>query len=318
MTIDLHPNLRGVSPHGVNSTNSWGMRGSEPPKEWEKSLTFMAVGGSTTQCHYLDDHKTWTYILEQKLKQKYKEVWIGNAGMDGRTTRSHLLFMKEVMPKIPKPDFILFFFGINDLTLNIVKDYQKNGSPFDNIINYKILSASRLGQLLYTWLLVLTKQAVIVGRSGHGNFVPHPIIQEENVSENLTSMLPFLPEYRQNIVDLIRLSREMNIKPIFITKPMLFSDTAYWKKIEGSFYWIQKTKVTLSAATYWRLMDIYNQTMLQVCKEEGVTCFDIASIIPHEETYFYDSVHFTEAGARLVGETISRLFLKMESGKLPH
>src|SRR6476469_7808041 len=51
--------LPGVSPHGVFSTNRWGLRGEEPPRDWKSHYTILTIGGSTTQCFFLDDHKTW-------------------------------------------------------------------------------------------------------------------------------------------------------------------------------------------------------------------------------------------------------------------
>jgi len=65
--MELHVNLKGISPVVSNSTNKWGLRGEEPPSEWEKYYTIVTIGGSTTQCFYLDNYKTWPYLLQEKL-----------------------------------------------------------------------------------------------------------------------------------------------------------------------------------------------------------------------------------------------------------
>lgn len=92
--MELHVNLRGVSPVAFHSTNSWGMRGPEPPRDWDARHTIITVGGSTTQCFYLDDHKTWPCLLGEKLHDPYPDVWVGNGGLDGHTTRAHIIFMQ--------------------------------------------------------------------------------------------------------------------------------------------------------------------------------------------------------------------------------
>src|SRR5436305_1824700 len=58
--------LPGVSLRGLNTTNRWGMRGDEPPTDWQNHYTIVTIGGSTTQCFFLDDHKTWPYLLQTR------------------------------------------------------------------------------------------------------------------------------------------------------------------------------------------------------------------------------------------------------------
>ena len=39
----------------INKRNSLGFRGPEKPREFEKALSIITVGGSTTECHFLSD-----------------------------------------------------------------------------------------------------------------------------------------------------------------------------------------------------------------------------------------------------------------------
>jgi hypothetical protein len=48
---------------------------------------------------------------------------------------------------------------------------------------------------------------------------------------------------------------------------------------------------------------------MEVCGEEGVLCFDLASAIGHDPGYFYDMMHFTEAGAAAAGDTLAGFLL---------
>lgn len=160
--IKFNVSLNGVSPTGSYSTNKWGLRGDEPPLKWDEYYTIITVGGSTTLCFYLDDHKTWPYLLQEKLRQKYPKVWVGNGGLDGNTTRGHLIFMQHVIPKI-KPNAVIFLIGLNDLGLSIDAGRRRYGTPFEKS-NLKrwLWGRSRLVQVLYIWKAIIFDKVALV------------------------------------------------------------------------------------------------------------------------------------------------------------
>ncbi len=75
---------------------------------------------------------------------------------------------------------------------------------------------------------------------------------------------------------------------------------------------MKKTKYKISAAATWKLLNLFNEELLKICaSEDSAVCFDLASEIPHSESYFYDRWHFTELGAELVAEKLAE-FLKSQ------
>ena len=310
--MELHVNLKGVSPVAIHSTNSLGLRGDEPPANWNQSYTIVTIGGSTTQCFFLDDHKTWPYLLGQDLKDKYENVWVGNGGLDGQTTRAHIIFMEEVISRL-RPKAVALLVGANDLGLSLREDRRLRGNGFDAgkpIWYIRFFGRSRLFQILYLWKQALFDDVKVVNKSGDGDQTFKPLPRgAEQLPADLRTLLPTLNEYRQNIERIIQLGRSYNVRVVFLTQPLLYEDTEYWKGIEGNFYWINQTKGRLSAATYWKLLDIYNKTLLETCAKEKVECFDLASAIPHDRNYFYDNGHFKKRGATLVAEQVAA-FLK--------
>lgn len=302
--------LDGVSRAAIHSTNKWGMRGEEPPRDWNEYYTVVAIGGSTTQCFYLDDCKTWPYLLQGKLRQKYPKVWVGNGGLDGHTTRGHILFMKHVIAKI-KPDAVILLTGINDLGLSLNADYMMYGSFFERP-NWRrwILAHSRLAQIGYIWKAIIFKNVTVVKKSMHHNFTPKPLGENSTLlPDDFELSLPSLEEYRKNIKEIIKIGRSLGVRVIFSTQPILFDDTQYWRNIEGSFYWMKNMKYRLSAATYWKFLDTFNKELLRICQDEDVECPDLASLIPHSGMYFYDSVHFNERGAELTADKIAEFII---------
>jgi lysophospholipase L1-like esterase len=306
--------LPGVSPRGTFSTNRWGMRGDEPPRDWPNHYTILTIGGSTTQCFFLDDQKTWPHLLQERLRARHPEVWVGNGGLDGHTTRGHLLFMHEVVPKI-RPNAVIFLTGINDLGFSI-NDTERAIAAANQVERtgwrYRLFASSRLLQVGAAWKRILVDKAMVVDakRTRHHALVVQPMPSREQLPADLYSLLPALVDYRQNLRRLIAAARAMHVRPIFLTQPLEFSDTPYWQSVRIRFEWLRSTKQAYSCATLWRLLDVYNQELRQLCRAEGVECYDLAAEIPHRPEYFYDGVHFTERGAARVAEVVAPVIEK--------
>ena len=75
------------------SINSQGIRGDEISPAHTYRL--LAIGGSTTECLYLDDAKTWTQVLQDDLNETpSRAAWVGNAGKSGLDTRHHIFYLQ--------------------------------------------------------------------------------------------------------------------------------------------------------------------------------------------------------------------------------
>lgn len=309
--MELAVNIAGISPKGVFSTNKWGMRGDEPPADWKDYYTVITIGGSTTQCFYLDDKKTWSYILQDNLRKTKPKVWVGNGGLDGQTSRAHIIFMRYVISKV-KPDAVVILCGINDLTLSLDEDRRLNGN-FMEKANWKrwIFAHSRLLQVLYIYKGIIFNDFFVVKTTASRNFDPKPLNDPLAANkQDVKALAVSLEEYRSNIKEIISIGKSSGVKIIFLTQPIIFDDTPYWRGIEGSFYWVKNNEYALSAAAYYRMLSIFNKELMDICRENNVLVYDLASAIPHSEKYFYDTVHFNEAGSRMVADKVAEFMLK--------
>ena len=70
-------------------------------------LSLITIGGSTTECFYLSDGKTWTELLGLRLARDFPKVWINNAGLDGATTYRHLILLEDYVVQL-KPNLGVF------------------------------------------------------------------------------------------------------------------------------------------------------------------------------------------------------------------
>ena len=92
-TIATHVNAK-LDPVVTHTKNSLGFRGPEPPGAGTPALRIITVGGSTTECFYISDGKTWPDLLLQHARATLgPQVWLNNAGLDGHSTRGHILLV---------------------------------------------------------------------------------------------------------------------------------------------------------------------------------------------------------------------------------
>jgi hypothetical protein len=52
-------------------------------------------------------------------------------------------------------------------------------------------------------------------------------------------------------------------------------------------------------------MRLYNGQLVETCRQFGVECIDLASLLPQTAQVFYDDCHFTEFGAELVAGIVA-------------
>jgi lysophospholipase L1-like esterase/uncharacterized protein YjeT (DUF2065 family) len=297
--------LDGVAPIAANTTNKWGFRGDDPPINWNEYYTIVAVGGSATQCFYLNDSNTWPYLLQSKMRKVADKVWVGNAGISGHSTRAHLIFVREIIPHI-KPKAVMVLCGINDLWYSLDENAKKVEHPPETTgWKHKLLGYSRLVEVLFLWKIILWDNVVVLERAGNTNYRPVPIRKEMMLPEDTEIALPSLAVHENNVRAMIAELRRQRIRPIFLTQPVLFDTTDYWKSISGCDYSYKGNKGELSAATYAKLLSQFNDKLINICREENAEVFDLARNIPHSTRYFYDTMHFTEAGADTVAEIIA-------------
>ena len=86
----------GISGKSRFVTNSEGMRGDDYHAEY--SCKIITLGGSTTECLYLDQKESWPYLLQDKLSRGIrKPVFVGNIGMSGRSTDVTVLQLQHLI-----------------------------------------------------------------------------------------------------------------------------------------------------------------------------------------------------------------------------
>ena len=284
----------------VHTKNCLGFRGAPPPADFADYLTILTIGGSTTECFYLSDGKTWTDLLGQQLARDFPKLWINNAGLDGATTYRHLILMEDYVVHL-KPKVVLFLVGINDVGVGYL-DYRPRpgfGGWIRSLANRSEVYS--LGLNLYRYFVVQRRGLLHreVDLKKEGTLEVPVEIQAETLQRYRRQ---FLPYYRARLEQLIRVCRENGIEPIFITQPTLYGPGI--DPATGVDLGKVRLGENLNGALMFAVVDLYNDTLRQVGAAEQVPVLDLARQMPHSSVYYYDFLHYTEPGAREVAEII--------------
>lgn len=319
--------------YGINgeshfTINNLGYRGIQFNNH-ENEYRTLIIGGSTSECLYLDDKEAWPDLLMNSLKKTKdnKRIISMNIGKSGHGLRNNILELKY-LPENYEPDLVIMMLGINDVLFKISRGdawVPFNESEFDNTESYTFTLSPG-----YTWRSTITykiyrylslKFEGIHPQDTFGNTLAENRLKRINSENWINKDIDWnasLEDYEKNLRRIISLSKEKNITLLFSTQPYLWKKNMSEK--ENSSLWM----TTDFNGNFYSLdimiegMNRFNAKMLEVCRENSdIFCIDLEKEIPKTLDYFYDDVHFNEKGSMLVAEKIES-YLKGNLTKIFH
>ena len=105
----------------------------------------------------------------------------------------------------------------------------------------------------------------------------------------------YLQPYRARLEKLLAICREHNIVPVLVTQPVLHGegvDAASGVDLGHRF-----VAQDMDGVTAWQVLELYNDVTREVGREQGVLVIDLAREMPKNPAYYYDLMHYTNAGA---------------------
>jgi lysophospholipase L1-like esterase len=248
--------------------NSQGYRGEEISADKKPgSYRIFAIGDSNTLGWRGKDGPNWPADLQELLRKKSDRFTVVNAGVYGYSSFQGLRRFQEAIRF--QPDMVLISFGCNDAMRVTMSDKEFADRKVRSIGLDTTLVKFRLGQLF----LACSDRIVLGGKEG---LVPR-------VS---------LPEYEDNLGEIIRLAEEKKMRVVLLTRP--FIDPS----IDPSPHKL-----------WWReFASAYNDATREVAKRSGVPVVDIYSHFKGKKEYFVDECHFTKEGhgraAKIIADRI--------------
>ncbi|KYG80160.1 hypothetical protein MB14_16595 [Roseivirga ehrenbergii] len=298
------------------SFNSIGARSGEITESTKHKI--IAIGGSTTACFALRQEKTWTSLLNDKLGEDY---WVGNFGRLGNDTNHHVQQVNQLLEHdaLKDTEAVIFLVGTNDFGRFLgdennylgSSEYQTKLAAFAYLPNSEIPFYRRL--TLFK-LLKKAKQSYLASTSknafGLSQHQMQTLRQSSKKSDTLPDLSESLQHYENNLRSIISSVKSKGIAPIFMTQPTMWSEgleDQYEKLLLMGGSYDRSNPDSLLYFTP-RVLDTgigrFNESLMRVCKEEGVLYLDLDSKMPKTTASFYDDCHFNENGAKQVADLL--------------
>ncbi|HEY6188756.1 MAG TPA: SGNH/GDSL hydrolase family protein [Pyrinomonadaceae bacterium] len=302
--------IKSLDPEVTVVRNALGFRGENPPADFRERLTIVTIGGSTTQCFFLNEDQTWTARLGQRLEKSFRPVWINNAGLDGHSTHGHLVLLEDyIVPLHPK--VALFLVGVNDIALSSISGWDaenvRSGIHFESFRAFvKSLSAySEVAALALNLYRSLTAyQAGLLHHQLDLQKQGYLDVSEEAEKEYIAAYSgQYLKDYEGRLRRLADICRREGIEPVFVTQPMLAGFGT--DDVTGvDLARVQAAGPYQTGKMYWELLEVYNDSTRHVGREKGILVIDLARELPKTSRYFYDFIHYTPQGARAIADIL--------------
>jgi lysophospholipase L1-like esterase len=338
--------LPGVAERSRFEVNSLGLRGDEPPPDaaaprGQGTYRVLAVGGSTTQCAFVDQPNSWPRRLQTLLAgapaagdadARGGEVWVANAGRSGFTSRRHVVQLRHLLEQGPQYDLVLMLVGVNDLANRL--EFGDAEPPREELIHEGVATAScftfvptefddrngwlkRLG--LFRMVKVLKVRSSMPAEERGGKEYVRWRRHRRNASE-IRSELPDLSRaldaYRHNLAACAALAAEHGTRLVLIDQPSIWrpdlpeeARRLLWLGGVGR-YQHESGLPYYSIEALAEGMRRYNDTLHAFAAEAGVESIHLADQLPKDAQHFYDDVHFNDAGSLRVADVVAGYLLE--------
>ncbi|MBU4231546.1 MAG: SGNH/GDSL hydrolase family protein [Proteobacteria bacterium] len=272
-------------------------------------LTIAFLGGSTTECVYVDEDNRFPYLVGRLLeRQTHLKVNSYNAGRSGNNTLHCLNVLLNKVVNL-KPDIVVLMENINDLAILMYDKTYWNDHPSRSPLMEKPPNFKTVGQdLEQTFHLVrdLTfpnlarelKKLSPFGRQGKGDEFHGVRGKKITIDQDL-----LVREFSLNLQTFINICRAREITPVLMTQPSRLTESPdpLIRKLMGSL----EVSQGITYAEFKAAFDRLNQAIRDVGAQNQVLVIDLAREIPPVKENICDVAHFNDQGSRLVAARIA-------------
>lgn len=267
-----------------------GSRDIQIPKP-EGLIRINCIGASTTgnYIEYQGSSYSYPLELEKKLNTNFGEsIEVNNCGQGGYNSLDVLIrLLLQVLDT--DPDIILLYHAYNDINAYLTDDFSSDYSHSRRNLGesyWKFAIASKIPTtpfkfinfLIEKWMPVDSRNSLL-GQIAKGKF---------NIQNDPSKGLIY---YKRNLQYIIDICKARNIELILSTYCHLLYDGI---------------KNDALHQVYRRIVSQENDIMRELAKKNNLTLVDNAALVPQEEEYFVDSIHFTPIGMQTLAANFEK------------
>ena len=298
--------------------NSLGLRSPEVSLE-QPDVRILCLGGSTTFCYYVSNERTWPWLLQDQLSEKLgREVYVGNAGRPGHLLLHHAYQLQHYR-WADRFEWVVVLCGFNDMTLLLHDSYSERVRsvaweavgrlviiPEMNAMYYRQLQIVQLGR---SFVRRLSGASVYMDDDARWYEIRardrQVALRNRTVHEPPSGLARALLQYRNDLKTLLS-HRRPNQRLVFLTQPVMYrpdlpEDLQRW-------LWNHQGDHAYSPAALAEIMDAYNRTLIQFCRDHNLLYVDLASMLSKDTTTLYADCHFNIPGCEKVADILGAFF----------
>lgn len=284
-------NSYGFSEDFTHTKNNLGFRGPELNTDSNK-LKIICMGGSSTECYFLNDGKDWPSLLAGKLKEMNQGIWVNNAGFSGKTIVDHLALLKKPVLKI-KPDYIFLMCGLDNIGQQIKKNKFIEKSRLDAFFHFfelpKLVKNPGKNEVAPSFKLLDLNNAEMLEMS------------DSLVLQRIAKEQMLINDYRSYLQEFADVCKANNIQLVLISEVILFGE----ERDLVSDVHLENIRIgDINGRTEALLLKQYNKTTYEIAEINQLPFINLSARLPKDSRFFYDGFHFTNEGAEMVSTII--------------
>lgn len=297
--------IPGIGSIITHTKNSLGFRGPEMPERLENFTLIIAVGGSTTECFYLDDSLIWTNLLYKNLQSVNPNVWINNAGFQGHSTFGNFILINDYVKRF-KPDYILLMEGINEIDRADIREDESVSTSSDNtsLWGWMKRKSHVVNAAINIQRHMMAEKLGVADKYFDPAKMDQLNLSDAYIDSSLEAQQVFVSAYSQRLSRIIDTCVANNIQPVLITQPILYGDMK--DCVTGKDLTTVEVAKGVNGLLMWKLIELYNEETRKLSRDKNLTLVDLAFEMPKCSKYFYDVCHFTNEGSKRVAEILSQ------------
>lgn len=286
----------------------------EPSQKYEEpDKTIVFLGGSTTECQYMEEQNRFPYLvgvlLEQKTGLKINSYNSANSGND--SLHSLNILLNKVLPL--RPHIVVMMHNINDLAVLMhYKSYWHNSPTRSTIIidtsksapfvNFKT-AATDIFAILKNLLIPHLYGELVVKKLCKGSALEFS--REEKLSLEKKYILD---EFGMNLQTFINICKARKIIPVLMTQQNRIAELDDEESVE---LFKPLMDMGIDPKAYKEIYNSINAAIREIGEINDITVIDLDREIPHTVEYLYDIVHFNDKGSILASEIIAEKLLNV-------
>lgn len=337
LTIDLTalPTMDSVARIFVNED---GERGDPVPRKGENVWRALVVGGSAAECYLLDHDRTWAAVVQRRLNTEASlreigasRVHVGNISRAIVPCAGIRQMLDLVLPSYERLDALFVMVGASDLVswleAKMPPDYDVRPLPLERLfeqhphgpwaLSLRKTAAWRLLGTLHRRLRAPLRRIPNVGAWHHR--VRQMRREAKEVVETHSDPTAMLDAFEQNFRGIIRAGQAKGARIVIVRQPWLDRELSVeeepllWNSALGRPY-KEPVDTFLATREFRALMHAIDSRAAHVALEVGVESVDVKPLLDLSTKMFSDYLHFTPAGAEVVGNAVADVVLRRAPG----